>query len=169
MSSIRLYPYVGPPAIAARAGNAPSGFPIASPADLLRWLREAGQTPPRVVATFVIDSSGRLLLADRHSEHVACAGGQAVQAAGEMTLLIRRGSVEVEAVSNQSLGYCPEPESWRAVARALAEAGLPAPSGYEPTLQFRRCAGCSGVNVVKDGVFECGVCGSPLPEAWNLG
>jgi hypothetical protein len=72
------------------------------------------------------------------------------------------------SVSNQSTGYCPEPESWPAVALALRAAGLNAPDGYSPALIFRRCLACSSKNIVKDGVFVCGVCESDLPEQWNL-
>jgi hypothetical protein len=122
----------------------------------------------RVTATFVVDAAGRLRLADRHSEHVACAGGGPVLAAGEMVLAIDAGKAVVEEVSNQSTGYCPEPESWEAVAWVLRGLGIAAPSGYTTVLVFRRCEGCGQINVVRDGVFECAICGSGLPADWNL-
>jgi len=64
-----------------------------------------------LIVTFVIDQSGTLLVADRQSEHVACAGRQPVLSAGEMTFLVSGKVVEMAEVSNQSTGYCPEPES----------------------------------------------------------
>jgi hypothetical protein len=69
----RLYSYVGPAAIKARVAGRPSGVRIASPADLLAWARLADRERGLVPATFVIDAVDRLLLADRRSEHVACA------------------------------------------------------------------------------------------------
>jgi hypothetical protein len=78
------------------------------------------------------------------------------------------GFVNVEQVTNQSTGYCPEPESWSAVASALEAIGVSAPEGYTTELLFRRCPRCSQINVVKDSAFECAVCGSTLPSSWNL-
>ncbi len=167
---MRLYRYVGPKQIAERAPQAPAGAPIRSAADVVRWSRDTGQRPDRdgcVVATFVVDRHTVLLAADRHEEHVACAGRQSVLAAGEITFRLRGGTVEVPAVSNQSTGYCPEPESWSAVAEALAAAGLESPAGFDPLCVFRRCPACGSINVVKGGAFECGVCGSELPADYN--
>lgn len=125
-------------------------------------------TDSRITATFVVDTSGRLRLADRHSEHVACAGGAPVLAAGEVALCIHEGCVAVEAVSNQSTGYCPEPESWPALASVLSNLNIEAPTGYTTVLVFRRCPRCGQINVIKDCLFECAVCGSLLPAFWNL-
>lgn len=41
-----------------------------------------------VTATFIISQTGELWIADRRSEHVACARDEPVQSAGEMTFLI---------------------------------------------------------------------------------
>ena len=138
---MRLYHYVGPRDIAERVKGAPSGAAIASAGDVLTWARATGQRPDArgcVIATFVVDAGGVLRLADRRSEHVACAGGGPVQAAGEITLALRDASVEAEAVSNQSTGFCPEPESWPEVQAAL-RAGLKPPKGVEPACVFRQC------------------------------
>jgi hypothetical protein len=168
-STRRVYSYVGPADIARRAAAGPAGTIISAPADACRWLAHTGQeTTGLVIATFVVDVDGRLRLADRHSEHVACAAGQPVLAAGEITFQVQSDDVLVEMVSNQSTGYCPEPESWPAVAQALARAGLSAPAGYEPALFFRRCPRCATVNVVKDNILVCDVCGGDLPVRWNL-
>jgi hypothetical protein len=164
----RSYGYVGPREIAVRAAACPPGTVVASAGDIIAWARATGPGDGRITATFVVDTAGRLRLADRHSEHVACAGGGPVLAAGELTLYSRAGRVSVEEISNQSTGYCPEPDSWMAVATALAEAGVPAPEGYTTELLFRRCPGCGQINVVKDSAFECAVCGSALPSSWNL-
>jgi hypothetical protein len=163
----RLYRYIGPPDIARRAAGNPPGVVITSPADVRRWVNETRQGTGRVVATFVVDAEGRLRLADRHSEHVACAAGGPILAAGEITFRIA-DEVKVEAVSNQSTGYCPEPQSWPAVVRSLHAAGLDAPKGYAPALIFRRCPACAAINVVKEDVFACAECEADLPAAWNL-
>jgi hypothetical protein len=106
MSPRRVYAYVGPEQIRDRDRAAPPG------ADLLDWCAthaatlRAGEALP---ATFIIDLSGRMLVADRRSEHVACAGGRPVLSAGEI-FLVRDGSGQlyVAEISNQSTGYCPE-------------------------------------------------------------
>jgi hypothetical protein len=144
---------------------------IESLEDVRRWVRESGQAPDaagHVVATFVIDESGWLLIADRRSEHVACAGRRPVRSAGEMAFAVISRSVSVSWVTNQSTGYCPEPDSWPAVGAALARAGIAGPGGFSQEFIFRRCPRCHAINLVKEGIFECGACGAALPEEWNL-
>jgi hypothetical protein len=168
---MRFYPYVGPTAIQARLGGRSGGTQVSSAADILVWVRATGQRPGPdglVAVTFVIDPNGGLLIADRRSEHVACAGGRPVLSAGEMFFAIERERVEVSAVSNQSTGYCPEPESWPAVAAALDRIGLVHPGRFTTEIVFRRCPACQERNIVKDGWFVCGVCGADLPATWNL-
>lgn len=167
----RLYHYVGPAGIAARVAGRPGGTQIGSAADLVSWCVAAGQKPDRgglIAVTFVIDADGQLLVADRHSEHVACAGGGPVLSAGEMFLSVASERVEVIEVSNQSTGFCPEPESWSVVAAALDRASLPHPVRFTTEITFRRCQVCGERNVVKDGWFVCGVCGADLPAGWNF-
>lgn len=165
---MQLYRYVGPKRIADRVRSEPAGVPIRSPADVLAWVRDTAQglSGGCVIATFVVDAAGILLVADRRSEHVACAGRQPVRSAGEITFAVGR-AVEVAGVSNQSTGYCPEPESWPAVAAALTAAGLESPAGFSLACEFRRCVGCGSLTLVKYGVFECGVCGAELPVEYN--
>ena len=166
-----IYRYVGSKKIAERAASAPVGVRVESPEDIRRWIRQTGQklnAAGSVVATFVIDESGGLRIADRRSEHVACAGGRPVRSAGEMTFTVRPSSVSIAWITNQSTGYCPEPDSWPAVEAALARAGFASPESFDQEFVFRRCPRCGSINVVKEGVFECGVCGTPLPEEWNV-
>jgi hypothetical protein len=79
-----------------------------------------------------------------------------------------RGGVEVAEITNLSTGFCPEPESWEAVRDALDRIGVRHPGQFTSCFVFRRCPGCGGRNVVKEGVFECAVCGSELPPEWNF-
>jgi len=85
-----------------------------------------------------------------------------------MTFTVRTSGVSVTWVTNQSTGYCPEPDSWPAVEAALERAGIAAPNGFSLAFDFRRCPRCGSINIVKDGLFECGACSSPLPEEWNF-
>jgi hypothetical protein len=166
-----LYRYVGPKKIAERAPSAPAGTQVESPEDVRRWIRQTSQDADAagsVIATFVIDEAGCLRIADRRSEHVVCAGGRPVRSAGEMTVTVRRGVVTVSWVTNQSTGYCPEPDSWPAVEVALAGTGIPSPDGFSQAFEFRRCLRCGSINIVKDGFFECGVCSTSLPTQWNV-
>ena len=166
----KLYAYVGPVEIRTRIGHSP-GARILCLDDLLDWVRDSAQRPGPdrlVAATFVIDSTGGLWLADRRSEHVACAGGRPVLSAGELFLLIERDRVEVAEVSNQSTGYCPEPESWPTVAAALHHIGLAHPERFTTAVVFRRCEVCGERNIVKDGWFVCVICGADLPDEWNF-
>jgi hypothetical protein len=71
-------------------------------------------------------------------------------------------------VSNQSTGYCPEPASWPAVARALDAAGIAHPGRFTVAVIFRRCDACGERNLVKDDWFECAICGAPLASEWNF-
>lgn len=166
----RLYPYVGPAEIRARCSST-RGTLITSVSDFRNWLHDTAQIPGRdgwIAVTFVIDQEGRLRVADRHSEHVACAGGEPVRSAGEMFLAIADERIEVMAASNQSSGYCPEPESWPAVAAALDSIGVAHPGRFTDEIVFRRCLGCGERNIVKDGWFVCGSCGTELPADWNF-
>jgi hypothetical protein len=165
----KLYPYVGPPEILARAAGQPGGTRITSTADLLAWVRRADEHHGLIAATFVLDAGGDLLLADRRSEHVACSGGQPVLSAGEMFFRINGDRVEVTQASNQSTGYCPEPASWLAVAATLDRIGVAHPDELTTEVVFRRCERCGERNLVKDGWFVCGLCAAELPSEWNFG
>src|SRR5579883_2582787 len=99
-----LYRYVGSKKIAEQNAAAPMGTRIESPEDVRRWMRQTNQDDDaagNVVATFVIDGDGWLRIADRRSEHVACAGGRPVRSAGEMTFAVSRTSVSVDRKSTR--------------------------------------------------------------------
>jgi len=167
----RLYRYVGPEAIRQRAAGSPSGLRVGSVAELVAWLRAPGQRPGRdglIAVTFTLDACGRLHIADRCSEHVACAAGGPVLSAGELFLRLTEMGVEVVEASNQSTGFCPESESWPALAAALDGLGIAHPGQFTQEVVFRRCPGCGQRNIVKEGWFVCGVCGADLPASWNF-
>ena len=166
----KLYSYVGPAEIKARIGHA-SGTPISSIPDLFAWFADTGQRADHrglVGTTFVIDAAGVLRIAERRSEHIACAGGGPVLSAGEMFFLIDGDRGAVAEVSNQSTGYCPEAESWPSVATALDCIGIDHPGRFTEPVIFRRCIDCGERNIVKDGWYMCAVCGEVLPGEWNL-
>src|SRR5215470_10910137 len=108
---MRTYPYVGPAKIAASVAGVPSEGPLRSPGDMTEWIGRYRHEFGRdgcLTATFVVDEEGFLRLADRHREHVACAGGRPVLAAGEIMLRLEGTSAVVEEIINQSTGYCPD-------------------------------------------------------------
>lgn len=158
---MRSYPYVGPAHIRAFALTQPMGTPIRVAQDLAPF---ATGMP----LTFVIDATALLRVADQRSEHVACAGGGPVLSAGELTAIRAGKRIMVSYISNQSTGFCPEPESWPVVHQTLQAAGLVCPNGFSFTAIFRRCPNCQERNLVKDDYFVCDICGAPLPAKWNF-
>lgn len=158
---MRRYGYVGPDAIRAAVAMTAPGFHIRSSRDLEPFAN--GQP-----VTFVVTPDGALRVAERRSEHVACAGGGDVLSAGELSAVVRKEGCRVLEVSNQSTGYCPEPESWPAVARALDQAGIRHPGHFTFEAVFRRCPSCGERNLVKDRWFHCALCEASLPATWNF-
>ncbi|WP_211328453.1 hypothetical protein [Thermomonospora umbrina] len=118
--------------------------------------------------TFVIDLNETLLLAPQRSEHVACAGGEPVLGAGEVTFTPATGRWTVYEISNQSTGYCPDVTSWPVVRAALDRAGLDHPPTCTHPITFRRCPRCHERNIVKDEHYVCALCDAPLPNTWNM-
>lgn len=118
----RSYDYVGPPALASTVVGDPTGVTIRCADDLVRWAREQDEWDGEsLTVTFVVPTDGTLRVAPRRSEHVACALGGSVLAAGELTIRLEP-ELAVVAATNQSTGYCPEPSCWD-VARAAAGDG----------------------------------------------
>lgn len=138
---MHLYPYLGPPGLSTLTE---------------RWRAVASSQSGTF--TYIVSQNGVLWLADQHSEHVSCARGEAVQAAGELTL--ERGAVS--AVSNLSTGYCPDPGCWPTVREALERAGFTTPPTFTHAYLFAICSSCGQRNVIKDEIFECAVCGTEL-------
>ncbi|MEM7249167.1 MAG: hypothetical protein AAF533_27855 [Acidobacteriota bacterium] len=162
---MRRLEYVGTASVRERVAGAPAGARIASRDDLRAWLAEQPPVEGESWATFVVGVDGLLRLAPQRSEHVACAGGEPVLAAGEMAF-DREG--ELTYCSNQSTGYCPPESCWPAVSVALRKLGVQA-DGFTMTCSFRRCPACGERNLVKDGWFRCGACDAELPREWNFG
>lgn len=164
----RTYRYVGPAELRGLVRPEAVGTVVRSAADLADRM---SARPPREAAepfTFTVGTTGELRLAARRSEHVVCAGGGSVLAAGEMGFREESGRWVVAEVTNQSTGYCPDVTSWAAVARALDAAGIERPDGFTHALVFRRCPGCGEVGIVRDGDWFCVFCGTELPEEWNV-
>lgn len=159
----RLFPYVGPAELRG-TGSQPSGIAITSGEVLAAWLGGWGRDELADPFTFTVGAGGDLLLAARRSEHVRCAAGREVLAAGEIAFRRDGSAWRAVAVTNHSIGYCPAPESWSAVAAALDRAGIAHPPGYDPVVIFRRCPACQGINIVRDEHFACAICDGVLPR-----
>lgn len=161
---VRTYPYVGPAEISARVGTGPAGFLVAGIDDLEGYLSEQSTAEAREPFTFVVTERLRMLLAPRRTEHVMCAAGALVASAGEVSFRRTTRGWSVVEISNQSTGYCPQPESWAAVEQALDGIGISHPGGFTDSLVFRICAPCGNINVVREGHFVCAVCDQDLPR-----
>lgn len=166
----KLYDYIGSDNIRLSVADCPVGVRIKSIDDLKNWLNHNMQKVDNwglIAATFIVDSEGYICLADRHSEHVACAGGKPVLSAGEMFFSYEKNNLEVSEITNQSTGYCPEPKSWYQVEKALEQIPLVHPGSFTTEFIFRRCTACHQLNIVKDDLFVCAVCNTNLPKIWN--
>lgn len=165
----RRYRYVGPPDLLNLLALDLAVAELRSPDALTRWLDRLDLGELDEPLTFVVTTDGYLRLAPRRSEHVHCAGGKDVLAAGEISFTRVGQQVRVSEVSNQSTGYCPDPDSWPAVAEALDRAGLDRPPGFTSEVIFRRCLACQARNIVHDAQFLCAICDAALPADWNFG
>lgn len=163
----RQYPYVGPDHIREAVRGASPGALIRCHDDLLAWLGDATSHDDDSPgwATYVVDVRGTLRLAHRRTEHVACAGGERVLAAGEVEFAL---DGELVFISNNSSGYCPDVTCFPEVARALLAAGSVAPAEFTVSVLFRRCEACGQRCVVKDSFYFCDVCDAPLGLEWNF-
>jgi hypothetical protein len=172
MSKPKLYNYVGSEEIKLSVMNFGSGTVIRSISDIRNWIDNTCDRKTiasnLVVATFTIDMYGELRLADRHSEHIACAVRQPVLSAGEIFISWNKNYFEVSDITNQSTGYCPELESWEYVEIALNKIPIDCPSDFTTKFIFRRCYSCSQINIIKDDLFICSVCNSNLSHKWNF-
>jgi hypothetical protein len=167
MTDSRRYSYVGPTELQRRGVAVDSGSP-GSPDSVRRWLISREENEAAEPYTFVVALDGTLLLGPRRSEHVALARGTEILAAGEITFATTANGWRVTQVSNQSTGYCPDPDSWPAVAQVLDHLELPHPDDFTDKITFRRCISCGERNIVRDGDFTCAICDSELPRHWNF-
>jgi hypothetical protein len=165
----RHYRYIGPADLLAHARSGAGGTTISSIADLAAWLRtpSAEADGSEWAATFVVTLGGDLRIASRRSEHVSCASGADVLAAGEIFFSDDRPN-SVVRITNQSTGYCPEPSCWPAVSAALQRAGVQAPTDFTTAFTFRRCPSCGERNLIKENNFTCAICDADLPASWNF-
>ncbi|MGW2960795.1 hypothetical protein ACWDGI_20285 [Streptomyces sp. NPDC001220] len=164
----RSYRYVGLVELKAAVRPGGGGRRIGSAADFGVWIVEQSAVELAEPFTFVVGMDGVLRLAPRRSEHVACAGGDVVLSAGEISFMREADRWTVSEVSNQSTGYCPDVASWAEVARALDAVELRRPSGFTHEVVFRRCPDCQEHNIVREDDFVCVFCGGDLPPAWNV-
>lgn len=159
---------VGPADIKAGVADAPAGTALTDLEALAGWLAARPPDERAEPFTYVVIPDGVLRVAPRRSEHVACAAGAAVLAAGEIGFERRAGRWCVASVSNQSTGYRPDVACWSAVAGALDRLGVGRPAAFTSEVLFRRCVGCGEVNLVRDGEGFCVFCDAELPSAWNI-
>lgn len=166
----RPHPYAGPPELAAAAAERPAIHQLVRSApELARWLAARPADERDEPCTYVVDTTGLLRVASRHHEHVACASGGPVLAAGEIRFAGDGGAAapRVTEASNLSTGYCPAPAAWPALARALDAAGIRHPGGWTDAFEFRRCPRCAQTAVLPladpDPTPHCAVCDTPLP------
>lgn len=164
---MRRFRFVGP----AEIGDLPAAVDAAdvtSAEALGLWLAGQGPHDRTEPFTYVITIDGNLRLGPRRREHVACARRQDVLGAGEIQFAHTATGWIVTEISNQSTGYCPDLDSWAAVAAALDRIGLGHPDGFTEPVVFRACPTCHAINIVRDGDFACGVCEDVLAREWNL-
>lgn len=161
------YEYVGPKEIYNQINEKYKGTRIKTLDDILSWMIVNYGKPKIndiVICTFVIDLKGKLLIADRHSEHVQCANGEKVKSAGEIGFLVdNKKMISVSSVTNQSTGYCPSSASWFEVEIALKKIiGLDIPEKFETEFIFSYCQNCKTRQIVKDEYFFCPKCDQEL-------
>jgi hypothetical protein len=170
LKAMPLYKHLNPE-IAKAINGTPARKQVKSSVDIVNWCKETAQKLDEdncIITTFIIDQEETLWIADRHSEHIICADGQPVCSAGEMTFQLNGSLVSVTDVTNQSLGYCPPPETWFSVSNALNKARIPHPADFTCKMIFRQCTKCGSKNIVKDFWFVCDVCRNDLSKEWNF-
>jgi len=163
-----VYRYVGPADLrGVRPGS--GAIAVTTSGVLADWLSRRNLGERAEPFTFVVTPDGSLRLAPRRSEHVALARGDVVLSAGEMKFVQAGADWRVAEVTNQSTGFCPDPDSWLAVAAALDRIGVSHPGDFTDKVIFRLCTNCGERNIVRDDDFTCALCESALPAFWNFG
>lgn len=74
----------------------------------------------------------------------------------------------MEAVSNQSTGFCPQVESWSVMDEVLRGLGCVYPSEWTMACEFRRCETCEALALVKEDWYECVFCQASLLYTYNV-
>lgn len=169
--SRRIYPYVGSSEIVRNLPNQSHRVQVTKSDDVMAWINSTNQQPEYddlYFVTFIVDLDGDLWINDRRSEHVLCAKGDPVLSAGEIGFSIENDSLAVVEITNQSTGYCPEPESWDVVHNALKRANISHPDDFTNRIIFRLCKACNTKNIIKDDWYVCAVCDEPLSNLWNF-
>ncbi|AZZ91839.1 hypothetical protein EUZ85_14310 [Hahella sp. KA22] len=166
-----LYSYVGPKDLLLLVDNDVERFAIYSHLDVLDWKSKTEQTLQKdktITATYIIDTNDTLYIGDRHMEHVSCAIGDHIKAAGEITFEITTHQVSIIGATNQSTGYCPEKSCWNELRKALEKTSMRTVNGFTESFEFRICTHCKTINIIKESVFYCAVCDSKLSKHWNI-
>lgn len=167
----KLYKYVGDSEVLESTKDIPGGQIITCSKDVLEWIdktKQKSEADGLYWATFIISDDESFYIADRRSEHVACAEGKPVLSAGEVAFCIDKNKSEIFEISNQSTGFCPEPESWLNIKDIFIKIGIPHPSDFTFKVIFRRCPKCGERNIVRDSYYVCACCESELTEKWNF-
>ena len=161
-----MYKYIGSKDILKQVKPEQIGYPITSAKDILYWINNSAQefNNQEITATFTIGQNYIFRLNDRRSEHVACAGGVDVLAAGEITFEVEQKQISISQITNQSTGYCPSPSSWKDINKVLSKLNIDYPEYFTQEFIFRVCAACGVINVIKDSFFVCIICNQDLPE-----
>ena len=170
MKKNRSYSYVGPEEIIAKMDTQFEGYKIYTSKDIQKWIVSTKQvnTNQRIIATFIINEQEELVISDRHSEHVFCAGGKKVLSAGEITFCFDDKEIYVSEISNQSTGYCPKPNSWQVVEIVLDTLNIEYPPYFTSAFKFRHCEHCQSNSLIKEDIFVCAVCDTTLDLEWNF-
>ncbi|MBI4852423.1 MAG: hypothetical protein HY819_11560 [Acidobacteria bacterium] len=167
----KLYKYLGKEENRVKSKIESGRQLLTNQEDVLNWLKKNGHKigeNKEITATFIVDKEERMWIADRNSEHVLCAKGEDVLSAGEITFCLIKNKIMISGITNQSTGYCPEPDSWPCVSISLDKVGLQHPAFFTSVFLFRFCYHCSSINIIKDDWFFCSVCNSSLSEQWNF-
>ena len=165
-----IYSYVGPKHIINSVSYNIQKFRVTNSENVKQWIQKTSQVMERdysIIATYIIDEQQQLWITDRRYEHVACAEGKRVLAAGEMTFLVEN-NVSISEISNQSTGYCPKKSCWQVVETVMRRTGMNFPNYWTLAVTFRMCKNCHQRNIVKDAFFICDVCGEALNLHWNF-
>lgn len=163
----KLYTYVGPRDLLTL--SPPEDLvQVVSAESFYRWAQNKKVRSEGYTVTYVVLASGELRMAERQTEHVACAEGGPVRAAGEMSFEIHKREVHITSLSNLSTGFCPEPEYLEQVLALVASLQVDLSTCDVHFFEFRRCQECQSTNVIKVGDPFCVVCDAPLPEEWNF-